>query len=90
MQGNGVLGEEAGESPRELFVHWTMGTPKWGAGMGRRPPQGDAVGHKNRTEGWRTGMVWEPGGDRGNNPVWTHFGKLGNIIIKEAKRGGSW
>ena len=40
LRGNGMLGEEAGESPRELFVHSTMGTPKWGTGMGRRPPKG--------------------------------------------------
>ena len=40
LRGNGVLGEEAGVLPWELFVHWTMGTPKWGTGMGRRLPQG--------------------------------------------------
>ena len=61
LRGNGMLGEEAGESPRELSVHWTLGTPKWGTVMGWRPPQGDAVGRKNRAEGWRTGMVWKPG-----------------------------
>ena len=38
LWGNGVRGEEAGESPRELFVHWTMGTPKWGTGMDQWPP----------------------------------------------------
>ena len=85
MRGNGMLGEEAGESPRELSVHWTLGTPKWGTVMGWRPPQGDAVGRKNRTEGWRTGMVWELGGYCGRNPVWPHLNKLDNIIIKEAK-----
>ena len=34
--------------------------PSGGQGWagGRRK---DAVGHKDRTEGWRTGMVWESG-----------------------------
>ena len=51
IAGKWGAGERGGDSPRELFVHWTLGTPKWGAGMGQRPPQGDAVGHKNKNEG---------------------------------------
>ena len=70
-----------------------LSTGQWGPPSGGQGWVGgrlrDAVDHKNRTEGWRTGMVWEPDGYRGNNPVWPHFGKLDNIIIKGAKGGGS-
>ena len=58
--------------------------------MGWRPPFGDAADRKNRTEVWRTGMVWESDGIERAPPCGPIADNLDNIIIKEAKGGGSW
>ena len=58
--------------------------------MGRRPPLGDAADRKNRTEVWRTELVWELDGFKGKTLCGPIADELDNIIIKEAKAGGSW